>query len=199
MATGDNSSLSATLIARVRLRQRLKPADPPMPRPSRSATATLLLAVLSASLAPAEALDFTGTWQSRTTVRARGELDGSTTLRLRQYGRIVCGEWAESVGTGKLLGGNLTGRVDGRRMTVNIGEDIYWARSGKFPDQRHERALFALRGRELAWYVRDQRGHLLKQQVFERIEDTAAKADESFADPHFNRLCPNGVDFTAGN
>jgi hypothetical protein len=166
--------------------------DPPPFTPMRMAIiAIAVLLPVAASCA-----DFSGQWQSATTVRSRNELEGSTTLRLRQFGSLVCGEWSEGVGSGKLLGGNLTGRVDGHRMQVNIGEDIYWAKSGRYPNQRHERALFALQGRELAWYVRDDNGRLLKQQVFKRVEaDAGSQADQSFTDPHFNRLCPGGTDF----
>lgn len=171
-----------------------------MPSIRRNIALTALAAIVSIGGPCAAAADFSGEWRSRTTVRTGDDLDGTTTLRMRQYGRVVCGEWAESVGAGKLLGGNLTGRVEGRRMTANIGEDIYWAKSGRFPNQHHDRALFALQGRELAWYVRDERGRLQKQQVFERVDDRASTAvDKPFADPNFDRLCPRGTDFTAGN
>lgn len=147
--------------------------------------------------ATAAASRFEGVWHSRTSLAQDHDLEGATTLALRQYGNVVCGEWSEGVGTGKLLGGNLVGRIDGRRMKARIGEEIYWARSAEFPNQRSEPALFVLQGRELAWYVRDDAGRLVKQQVFVRADDRGAAnpVDVEFTDRRFARLCPGGTDF----
>ncbi|MEZ5445555.1 MAG: hypothetical protein R3F45_07245 [Gammaproteobacteria bacterium] len=157
-----------------------------------------IVATLLPPQATAAASRFEGVWRSTTTVARDHELEGTTTLALRQYGRVVCGEWSEGVGAGKLLGGNVVGRVEGRRIHARVGEDIYWARTGEFPDQRSEPALFVLQGRELAWYVRDDAGRLLKQQVFERASEPGSedRNGAEFTDRRFQRLCPAGTDFT---
>jgi hypothetical protein len=161
--------------------------------------ASMCLAVLAAllPLVAAAAPMFEGVWRSATTVAHGHELEGATTLTLQQFGEVVCGEWSEGVGAGKLLGGNLVGRIQGRRMNARIGEEIYWARTDKFPNQRSEPALFVLQGRQLAWYVRDGSGRLVKQQVFDRVEDgeTANQMSADFMDRQFARLCPAGTDF----
>lgn len=166
-----------------------------------TAAAACLGIVATLLLPPAAAATsrFEGVWRSTTTVARDHELEGATTLALRQYGSVVCGEWSEGVGAGKLLGGNLVGRVEGRRMHARVGEDIYWARTGEFPDQRSEPALFVLQGRELAWYVRDDAGRLLKQQVFERASEPGSEngVAAEFTDQRFQRLCPAGTDFTS--
>lgn len=175
-----------------------------MPLALRVTAATACLGIVAMLLPPAAmaaASRFEGVWRSIATVARDAELEGVTTLALRQYGSIVCGEWSEGVGAGKLLGGNLVGRIDGRRMTARIGEDIYWTRSGEFPDQRSEPALFVLQGRQLAWYVRDDAGRLHKQQVFERASAPGSGSGEGhgaeFTDRRFQRLCPAGTDFTS--
>ncbi len=168
----------------------------------RVTAASACLGIVATLLPPvgiAAASRFEGVWRSIATVARDPELEGVSTLALRQYGSIVCGEWSEGVGAGKLLGGNLVGRVDGRRMSARIGEDIYWARAGEFPDQRSEPALFVLQGRQLAWYVRDDAGRLHKQQVFERASAPASgdRNAAEFTDRRFQRLCPAGADFTS--
>ena len=168
---------------------------------SRPVAGSMCLAVLAAllPLAAAAAPMFEGVWRSATSIGHGHELEGATTLTLQQFGEVVCGEWSEGVGAGKLLGGNLVGRIQGRRMNVRVGEEIYWARPDKFPNQRSEPALFVLQGRQLAWYFRDGSGRLVKQQVFDRAEDgeTVNRRNADFMDRQFARLCPAGMDFTS--
>ncbi|MCG3202537.1 MAG: hypothetical protein NFCOHLIN_02420 [Gammaproteobacteria bacterium] len=170
----------------------------------RLAAASACLEIVAMLLPPpaaAAASRFEGMWHSKTTVARDHGLAGATTLALRQYGNVVCGEWSEGIGTGRLLGGNLVGRVHGRRMNARIGEEIYWARGAEFPNQGSEPALFVLQGRELAWYVRDDAGRLVKQQAFVRAGDrgSANPVNVEFTDRRFARLCPTGTDFVSPN
>jgi hypothetical protein len=146
---------------------------------------------------PIPAADFQGAWRSTSSTHTRTSESNATTLNLRQFGLVVCGEWAESVGTGKVLGGNITGRVKGHQMRANVGEDIYWARTGRFPHQDFESVLFVLQGRQLIWYARNKLSRLDKIQTFERVSANKPSARSDFMDRQFARLCPAGGDFVS--